>query len=461
LVLGQRFSHATELVRKLRDAAQDARDLQKLHIARQLLRMFSEESRILPLIVGLNDRAASRSVSEVVGFLRALGEPAVPALMVALAQIEDPLHRRIFRDLVIELGVPDAATLEGAIEDVPGYVVRDILVIAARRPPREITGIVRRGLEHAHPRVREQAVKMLRAYSEGAADDLLRSRFDDPDAEVRQTALRVAVLRKSRPAASRLRALLSGEGAAGRDLRELRQMTQAFVAIEGPDAAPTLARWLNPGLLASFKATDLQVAAAMALAHVPGETARQALGRGARSLVPKVRDACRRAIERHGRDDSGPIVLDGEGSRDLLGTTTEDLFGSESGDYVPVSRPPAFDNPRPAALGVPGAHTPVEAPELPPAPPPEATTQVIERHHLAAAREELRRDAEPEPPRAGVAQPNPMNRSDLTADLELTEDLTGDYPPGSVREVIPDIDVVVPRADRTPTPTGRGTGGDR
>jgi SpoVK/Ycf46/Vps4 family AAA+-type ATPase len=448
LLLGQKFSHATELVRRLRDAAEDTDDLQKLHIARQLLRLFSAENRLLPLIVGLNDRVAARSVSELVGFLRALGEPAVPALLVALSQVEATLHRRVLRDLIIELGVPEPATLEAAMDDMPGYVVRDLLVIAARRPPREITSLVRRGLEHEHPRVREQATKMLRPYTEGPPDELLEQRLEDTDAEVRHTALRVAVVRKSKRAGARLRALLAAERD-DLDPKELRIMTQALVAIEGETAVPTLARWLNPGLLASLKHTDLQVAAALALGHVPtSESARTALAKGTRSLVPKVREACRRALERAGRDDSATASQPSERDFSL------DLEPVDSGDHDPISRAEAFETPRPPGPGVPPAATPVDEPGLPPAPPPEASTQVIRPSDLAAAREHVRAlEAE-----EAARRPNQSaTHTQLTADL--TEDMKDQLPPGSYREVIPDIDVVVPRADRTPTPASSGEGG--
>lgn len=439
LLLGQKFSHATELVRRLRDAAQDAHDLQKLHIARQLLRMFSTENRLLPLVGSLNDRVASRSVSEVVGYLRALGEPAVPALLVALPQIEAPLHRRVLRDLIIELGAPEASELEAVMYDSPGPVVRDLLVIAARLPPREVTELVRRGLRHEHPRVREQATKMLRAYTTGPADELLEQRFEDSDSEVRNTALRVAVRRRSHRAAARLRRMIDAQRD-DLDARELRVLVQAFAAIEGEKAVPKLTSWLNPGLLASLKHPELQVAAAHALGPMAGsEAARTALKKGTRSLVPKVREACRRSLERGDQQDEADLVFDDD--RDE--TLTLDLEPHGSDDYVPVSRD-AFDGPRPRANRVPPAITPVDELALPPAPPPEATTQVIHQADLAGARAHLRALAG-----AGEAP----SRPDLIADLtdHVTDDVTDDagsdeLPSGSYREVLPDIDVEVPGA---------------
>lgn len=452
LLMGYRFSHATELVRRLREAAQDLQDLQKLHIARQLLKLFSTENRILPLVVGLNDRNAARSVSELSSFLQALGEPVVPALVESLAQIEAPVHRRVIRNQIIELGLPDVARLETAMDDFPGYAVIELLLIAAHHPPQTVVQVVRKGLEHANPRVRAQATKMLRAYTVGPADELLCRRIVDSEQEVRITALRVAVARKSRAAASRIRTLLSGQDdGLDLDLKDLRFMTQALVAIEGEAAVPVLARWLNPGFIAALKGTDLQVVAAHGLAQLPVEASRVALSKGTRSLVPKVRDACRRALERIDRDQAAPAPADVDATGDL----TIDFYGGDSGDYVPVAMPHAFETPRPPARGIPPTVTPIESMDLPSAPPPEARTDVISQDDLAAAREIIRQARAAEDP---TDDPAPV-RSDLTSDL--TVDMDSEYPPGSVREVIPEIDVIVPRADEreaTPTPTSSGQG---
>jgi len=464
LLLGRRYTHATELIRRLRDAAEDARDLQKLHIARQLLRMFSAEQRILPLVATLNDRVASRSVSELVGFLRSLGEPAVPALLVSLEQVDAPLHRRIIRDLIVELGLPDVERLQSAMSGATWYVVRDLLVIASRHPAGSIAKLVRFALDHEHPRVREQAVKMLRPYAEGSADEQLRQRIDDPDPEVRATALRVAVLRRSRSAASRLRTVLSADDASTRDPKELRLMTHALVSIEGEDAVPALHRWLNPGLIAALKTTDLQVASAVALGQIRTEAALTALSKGSRSLVPKVRDACRRSLERLAREpgDSASMRF-GDGTHDL----PEELYASESGEYSQMTSNEAFepawasgDAPAvPAAeLQVPPFDTPVESLDLPPAPPAEDSTDLVSRDDLKAAQALIRKE--------GAKEPTSPGSEPSTGEIDVLElpdlpDVTSDLidereklPSGSYRVVIPDIDVIVPRADRTPTPHG-------
>ncbi|NJK88672.1 MAG: HEAT repeat domain-containing protein [Myxococcales bacterium] len=275
-------------------------------------------------------------------------------------------------------------------------------------------------LEHEHPRVREQATKMLRFYAEGEADTYLRSRVDDEDPEVRKTAINVAVARNSRTVSARLRTILSADDLGARDVRELRAMTKAVAAIEREDAVPVLARWLNPGFMASLRKQELQVAAAVALASLPGSTSAEALQRGSRSLVPKVREACRRALERQSggvRVEAEPLLHGSEESVDI-----------SSADLPTFPRPPVAFRRASPGLNIPAQITPLGSTDLPPAPPPELVTQVIEREALV-----LRNS--------------------------LTEDLTDDFvteledSPLHRREMIPDIEVFVPGRDPTPAPS--------
>ncbi|NJK88673.1 MAG: hypothetical protein HC923_04240 [Myxococcales bacterium] len=96
MLLSQRFSHATILVRRLRRSAEDRDDLQKLHIARQLLRLFSAENRILPLLRE-PQRSASRALGLRAGRLRSsartLDRPGAGRELVADRRASSPAHR--------------------------------------------------------------------------------------------------------------------------------------------------------------------------------------------------------------------------------------------------------------------------------------------------------------------------------------------------------------------------------
>ncbi len=422
MLLGRRFSHATQLVCRLQEAAEDLDDLQKLHIARQLIRLFSSTTRLIPVLVGLNDRHAGRSVSELVGFLRALGSATVPALLESLPQIDAPVHRRVIRDLIVELDLPSVSALAERLDsENDWFVIRDLLVMAAHHPPSEVASLVERALSHDNGRVREQATQMLRVQPSGRADELLADRLRDPAKDVRRTALRVAVLRRSEPCAEWLRSVLTPEGSAGHEDKDLRQMAQALAAIEGAKAVPHLIRCLNPGLLGGLRHIDLQVAAAIGLAQLKEDASRTALQRGSRSLVPRVREACRRALERQ------------EQSAQHVATIVVDRHDAEL-------FPSSSEHETLAGTSIEAADGAAKSFELL-EPLPEPANQGTPRPELGAERD------------AADSTAAVPHRRDLTNDLMLDEESDArksQSASGRPTEMLPEIDVAIP-GESTPT----------
>lgn len=422
LLLDQRFVHATELVRLLNLHAQDTSDMQRMHVSRQLLVLFSSKSRIVPLLAALNDRALARSVSELVGFLRALGPGTVPAMLQALPNVESPVHRRVVRDLIIDLGVPSVHTLHAQLEGAEWFVVRDLLYMAEHHPPGEVGALVDHGLRHAHPRVREGGVKMLRAYGYGLADDRLARMLDDPDPDVRKAARRVAMRRSSPNAAKRIAQMIGAEQLSRLDAREQKELCRVYAHIKGREAVRPLAQLLRPGLLSSFKNTDLPVAAAHALSTLEEPEAKAELQRGARSLVPKIREVCKRALERADeRESSGSFK-------------TGDLEES-SGEFPTLSleQAPAFTTELPKVVE--------RTSSVVHRPPPRAPTSFHESL-------EGRSDVLPEPP---SAPPVPTTDLVLTEELVLPDESIEkptpfSEPPKPRRssEVLPRVDVQLP-----------------
>jgi hypothetical protein len=389
MLLGQRFVHATELVRRLRITSERAEDLQQLHVARQLLMLFASKSRIIPLLASLNDRVVARSVSELVAFLRALGPPTIPALLKALPDVESPVHRRVIRDLIIELGVPDPETLRATAADAEWFIVRDLLTMAEHRQPEEVALLVEEALHHPHPRVREAGTRLLRNYGYGAADERLSQLLWDSDPDVRRAARRLAVTRRSESLVDALKRQVQHHETSA-DARELRHLFHAYAAVAQAEAVEPLSKILHQGLLSSLKSTEAPVAAAMALSSLDLAGARGALQKGARSLVPKVREACRRGLER-GRGPSETLTIDIEDS------SSEDL------PTLDVQARPEF---RPLA---PSAEASVQRPSIDPRP-PSASTQFHQRVDDAGERI---------PAWSSQRSPEPA----LTQDLVSTEEL--------------------------------------
>jgi hypothetical protein len=312
LLVSQRFEHAKHLIDRLREYQHSAEDLKVVHISGQLLRLFSTEARVMPVLNSFNDAQKQTSVQQMLDFLRMLGAPIVPILLSSLDFLTSPAHRRLICDLVLEYGVPDRQLLWEKMQNAKWFVVRDILGMAQRLPLDEIAGMVNAALKHEHPKVREHAVGLLRGYARGTADRLVAERLLDPDLDVRLAAIRVAAARRSLDAKAAIETVLGREDLADREPRELRLLMAAYAAIAGPDAVIILDRVLNPGFFARSKMTEAQIAAAFALASIGNSPAMQSIQRGLRTLNTRVRDACKKALSRDfGETSPGEISTTG------------------------------------------------------------------------------------------------------------------------------------------------------
>ncbi len=341
MILAHRYSDATALLERLREIAENAEDMQQMHIARHLLMLFATPSRIAPVFNAFNDGYRSTSVTEMVDFLRALGPSITPLLLSALQNLSAPAHRRLFCELIVEFGVPDMnALMERALES-EWFVVRDLLSLSLVHGLDEAAALIDFALKHEHPKVRAHAVGMLKGYRKGAADRLIAERLSDEDVDVRMAAMRVAARRKSVEATEAVERILNDENLLERGPRELRTLMAGYAAIAGTAAVPLLERLLNPGFLKSFTSNDAQIAAAFALASIGTEPAKAALSKGARSPRGKVREACKRALNKDSQRSD----------------TTDDLLkerGATTGDVKAFS---VAENKTPKTLAIPDATT--------------------------------------------------------------------------------------------------------
>lgn len=297
LIQAHRWPVVAGLIQQLR-ARMESTDAENEIVAlRGILVLFAAETRILPVLVTLNDDERAVSLAELADLLRILGWPVVPALVKSLEMLSSATHRRMICDLIIELGTPPRDLLLQEFRNTQKwFVARDLLSIAQRLPPDQLALIAFHALSHEHPRVRSFALSLLRPYPHGRPDTLIAERIMDVDLEVRMAAIRVAAARKSVEALPHMEAVIRSEDLEMRDPREIRLVMAAYAAIGGAKAVPALEQVLSKGFFAQLKDTESRVAAIYALAAVGDETATQAIKKASRTINADVREACRRAL---------------------------------------------------------------------------------------------------------------------------------------------------------------------
>jgi HEAT repeat protein len=195
------------------------------------------------------------------------------------------------------------------------FVGRDILFLLSMSQEPEAATLIMQSCAHPHPRLRQQAISMLGHFPPGPADVFVVSALEDKDAGVRQAAVQVAGQRKTPAAAETLRVVVTRPDFESRELNEIRTYLMAYALLAADAAVTTLDRILNPPLMqkgtallnrlknsvdaaADAQKVDLRIAAAAALGAIDSAGASLSLQKGARSLIPPVRNACLKALNK-------------------------------------------------------------------------------------------------------------------------------------------------------------------
>ena len=290
------FADATGLILRLR--AVEATGGPGAGICQTLLQTLIDSSRLIHVVRALNEPDPRTPLSDVFEFVRVVGQYGPEAPIELLEFVDQPAHRRVLCDIVAEGTLPNPDALLARMVRSKWFVAIDILHLAKNYGAEAFAPFLLRALEHERPRVRMQAVGDLRGYPQESADRLLAIRLADADFDVRMAAIRVITARKSSYARAAIEVILQAENLTERDPKELRSLMAAYATLAGHEAVGALTQVLHQSMFTRRKTAEAQSAAAFALGMIGTESAREALKKGTRSLNKKVRESCRRALER-------------------------------------------------------------------------------------------------------------------------------------------------------------------
>ncbi|MFH1811957.1 MAG: HEAT repeat domain-containing protein [Pseudomonadota bacterium] len=303
------YKSAASLIRQMASYS-DGQDLKNVAIVKQLFRLFSSTQRLAQIAVALNDNAIS-STAQLAELMHLLGPDVVPGLLANMAAVQQPQHRRVLCDLMLEISPPTVEQLRGYYGKAEWFVDRDLLYMASRINEPAAYKLLIEGCHHAHARVRQQALGMLQHAPRGEADEELAFALDDAEQAVRITVVRTLVSRRTPGVADQLKKLIADPGFLQRDSSEQRTFLVAFGALAGPGAVTVLEQILQgsfqkgSGLLdrvrvametISEEEEELRCSAAVALSAIGGTAAVDALRRGTSVRHRKVKDVCQRAV---------------------------------------------------------------------------------------------------------------------------------------------------------------------
>jgi hypothetical protein len=235
-------------------------------------------------------------------FLVHLGPRAIDPVCDLLMDVDlHSLHGALQLALV-ELAKQDLHSIRARVDTAPPHAARALVQVLAQVGGSEAEQALAAATSHVEARVRKEAIAALAQSARGTTRPYLLRALDDDDPQVRAAAL--FAVRESfgqadenRALAERLLAVLGGPRFADQSAVERGAYFDALVGLGGQTVMLTLDAWAGEwsfGARRDLKARRELAAAALARMTEPG--AQACLQRHAKSLIPAVRTASRRAL---------------------------------------------------------------------------------------------------------------------------------------------------------------------
>ncbi|MEP7028239.1 MAG: HEAT repeat domain-containing protein, partial [Candidatus Eisenbacteria bacterium] len=204
---------------------------------------------------------------------------------------------------LVELAKQDLAAVRGRIDLAPPAAARLLVQVLAQVGSAEADQALTAATSHFEARVRKEAIAAIAATGNPSSRPYLLRALDDDDPQVRAAGLHAVresfgAAQENRALAERLLAVLGGPRFGEQSTVERRAYFDALVGVGGPIVLATLDAWLGLWRLGGgHEVRARRELAAQALAHMDDPGAQAALRKRARSLIPAIRRASRRALE--------------------------------------------------------------------------------------------------------------------------------------------------------------------
>jgi hypothetical protein len=298
LIREKDFAPAALLVARMRAIEIDTA------FVRKLIGELAAHGAIAHALAGLEAARDLHAARDSIAFLRALGDEGLPVLFGRIDSIEGAGARELLAALAIDLSLRRRPDLLNLMRTARPEVAIELLRASVACVPEEQADLITIGLVHSDAAVRVQALRSLVRFAPGRPDDLFSRALQDREQSVRLSAIRAIGARKSEAGAREIAELLLRHDILDRDPAELRPMLVTFAMLRGKAAIPELTRLLRKAsaLTSAHRSATID-ALAFALSVVDNEESRAILAKGARSLNPRLRNACKLALDEGGRTE--------------------------------------------------------------------------------------------------------------------------------------------------------------
>lgn len=182
---------------------------------------------------------------EICSYIHEVGEAYAEELVERLADEEQMSLRKTWMKLLVELGNRGHQIIMQKLDDERWYLVRNLLIVLGRQREAIPTKAAHKLAGHHHPRVRQEALRILFKSNPATANRLLLKELSGGHDESICAAAQIADLSDDPKILHQLHQLLQTELQSDEDLKKKKQLLDALALIGKPESIPVLAKLLK------------------------------------------------------------------------------------------------------------------------------------------------------------------------------------------------------------------------
>lgn len=324
-----------------------------------LLDRLGSEEQVSHAVEALVKSENEEERARILSYLRMVGPAAANSILRVLDGVDVPALLDALADVVADAAAREPEIVED-LSGLSGRSVSALLRASNALPPSQRSALIWAASSHGEAEVRLSVLDILPGFGPGHADTIVVNALRDSDPLVRERAIAMSGEREIAAALPSLSRLIRAREQEDFSPGLLRVLLMAYAKVGRSKVVSDLVRILNhnPKLTDLRRGAQTQHDAALALAAIDDDVAREHLKKGAKSLNPTLRSACKDALASVSRFGmTGPthaLPLLGPRVETTLPTGVAAPARSSAPPppmSVPVSRPP---HPKPAASRPPG-----------------------------------------------------------------------------------------------------------
>ena len=293
------FRTVAHLLRQMRGLVEKAEHLSTAQ--RQRLLGFearlSEPDIVRQLMQSIDEAATPPGDEDLGEVLRELRPTALGPIVGYLPSLQNAHMRELLESAADRLAAGHPAEVLRLLRDPGQDALREIVGMCGRLKLQGAVPGLGELVTHTDPAMRLAAVQALADIGSVGALAAMERGVDDDDRSVRLAAVRALGLRGYRNVLRRLEPVVLGKSTREIDLTEKMAYFEAFGAIAGPGAVPTLQTMLLSKTLLGYRASaETRACAATALGRIRSPDSRAVLQKAADDKDLVVRNAVSRAL---------------------------------------------------------------------------------------------------------------------------------------------------------------------